>query len=232
MIPKKYTSWLKWILCAQLLQSHMTLCNPMDCRSPGSSVHGILQARILEWVAMPSSRRSSLPRDRTRVSSISCLSRQILYHCTTWEDHTYLCIHIHRLFSFFSIISNYKRFNMVPCVYNQSLLLFCFIYTVFLHFGSPQFEPPSKSPPRRFSPLRRAQHRCAHSVSFSLVSSCNIICTSHRRMTTLWPMAHSLGEKPECSSLCPEHSFVLLCLSQTSSLKRSPANCVVVNENQ
>ena len=49
----------------QLLQSHMTLCNPMDCRSPGSSVHGILQARKLEWVAMPSSRRSSLPRDRT-----------------------------------------------------------------------------------------------------------------------------------------------------------------------
>ena len=47
-----------------------TLCNPVDCSPPGSSVHGILQARILECVAMPSSRRSSHPRDRTRVSYI------------------------------------------------------------------------------------------------------------------------------------------------------------------
>ena len=42
-----------------------TLCNPMDCSPPGSSVHGISQARILEWAAMPSSRGSSLLRDRT-----------------------------------------------------------------------------------------------------------------------------------------------------------------------
>ena len=40
-----------------------TLCNPMDCSPPGSSVHGILQGRILEWVAMPSSRGSTRPRD-------------------------------------------------------------------------------------------------------------------------------------------------------------------------
>ena len=40
----------------QLLQSHLTLCDPMDCSPPVSSVHGILQARILYWVAMPSSR--------------------------------------------------------------------------------------------------------------------------------------------------------------------------------
>ena len=44
------------------------LCNPMDCSPPGSSVHGIFQARILEWVAIPFSRGSSLPRDRTQVS--------------------------------------------------------------------------------------------------------------------------------------------------------------------
>ena len=46
----------------------LTLCNPIDCRPPGSSVHGILQARILEWVAMPSSRMSSQPGDQTHVS--------------------------------------------------------------------------------------------------------------------------------------------------------------------
>ena len=46
-------------MCAKLLQ----LCDPVDCSLPGSSVHGILQARILDWVAMPSSRGSSCPRD-------------------------------------------------------------------------------------------------------------------------------------------------------------------------
>ena len=58
-------------------QSCPTLCNPMACSPPGSSVHGIIQARILEWVAMPFSRGSSWPRIWTRISYIS---RQILYH--------------------------------------------------------------------------------------------------------------------------------------------------------
>ena len=48
---------------AKLLQSCLTLCDPMDCSSPGSSVQEILQGRILEWVAMLSSRASSQPRD-------------------------------------------------------------------------------------------------------------------------------------------------------------------------
>ena len=52
-------------------QSCPTLCNPVDCILPGSSVHGILQARILEWVTIPFSRRSSKPRDWTWVSSIA-----------------------------------------------------------------------------------------------------------------------------------------------------------------
>ena len=60
----------------------LTLCNPMDCHLPGSSVHGILQARILEWVAISSSRVSSWPRDQT---CVSCFGRWILYLCTTWE---------------------------------------------------------------------------------------------------------------------------------------------------
>ena len=47
------------------------LCNPMDCSPPGSSVHGILQARILEWVAISSSRGSSRPRDRTSISALA-----------------------------------------------------------------------------------------------------------------------------------------------------------------
>ena len=60
-------------------QSHPTLCDPMDHNPPGSSVHGILQARTLEWDAMPSCRRSSLPRDRTRVSYVSSIGRWVLF---------------------------------------------------------------------------------------------------------------------------------------------------------
>ena len=62
----------------------------MGCSLPGSSVHGIFQARILEWVAISYSRGSSQARDRTCVSCISCIGLQILYHCTTWEAQTYL----------------------------------------------------------------------------------------------------------------------------------------------
>ena len=61
-----------------LLVSRLTLCDPMDCSAPGLSVHGILQARILEWVAMPSSRASSQLRDQTRVSYVSCIGRRVL----------------------------------------------------------------------------------------------------------------------------------------------------------
>ena len=50
---------------AQSLQSCLTLCDPVDCVPPGSYVHGILQARVQEWVAVPSSRGPSQPRDRT-----------------------------------------------------------------------------------------------------------------------------------------------------------------------
>ena len=52
-------------------QSCPTLCSPMDCSPPGSSVQGILQARILEWAAIPFSRGSSLPRDQALVSCIA-----------------------------------------------------------------------------------------------------------------------------------------------------------------
>ena len=58
----------KW---SEVAQSCPTLCDPMDCSLPGSSVHGIFQARVLEWVAISFSKRSSQPRDGTRVSRIA-----------------------------------------------------------------------------------------------------------------------------------------------------------------
>ena len=77
MIWKYTAQTLPFYICvfvhAQSLQLCPTLCNPMDCSPPGSSVYGILQARTLEWVAMPSCRGSSWPRDQTR---ISCIARR------------------------------------------------------------------------------------------------------------------------------------------------------------
>ena len=66
-------------------QSFLTLCDRMDCSPSGFSVHGIFQARISEWVAISYSRLSSPPRDWTCISCVSCIGRQVLYHCATWE---------------------------------------------------------------------------------------------------------------------------------------------------
>ena len=60
-----------WCTCVLVAQLCPTLCNPMDCRPPGSSVCGILQTRILEWAAIPFSRGSSQPKDQTQVSCIA-----------------------------------------------------------------------------------------------------------------------------------------------------------------
>ena len=69
-------------VCVCVCCSIESLCDPMDCRQLGLSVHGILQARIWEWVAIPFSRGSSQPRDWTCVFRIG---RWILYHGTTWK---------------------------------------------------------------------------------------------------------------------------------------------------
>ena len=63
-------------------QAYQTLCDPMDCSLPGSSVHGILQARTLEWGAISSSRGSPPPREHVH---ISCFDRWGLAHSAPWE---------------------------------------------------------------------------------------------------------------------------------------------------
>ena len=76
------------VLVAQLCP---TLCNPMDCGLPGISVHGILQARILEWVTIPFSRGSSWPRDWTQVSHIA--GRFFTIWATSAYIHTKVLFH-------------------------------------------------------------------------------------------------------------------------------------------
>ena len=66
-------AWMPAQLC-------LTPCDPMDSSPPGSAVHGILQARIVEWVTISSSRGSSWPRDQNFLSCISYIGSQILYH--------------------------------------------------------------------------------------------------------------------------------------------------------
>ena len=66
-------------------QSCLTLWDPIHCSLPDFSVHGIFQARILDWFAISYSRVSSQPRDRTHVSCISCIGRRVLYHYAIWK---------------------------------------------------------------------------------------------------------------------------------------------------
>ena len=108
------------VCMCSVVQSCPTLCGPMDCSLSGSFVHGIFQARILEWIAISSSRKSSQLRDETLVSCISCIDRQILYHWATWEA---LC----------------------KCYIKQLILLFFFFFThiyiskiILFHYGLSQ----------------------------------------------------------------------------------------------
>ena len=78
---------IDWRVCSACL----TLCDPVDCSPPGSSVHGILQATALEWVAVHFSRGSPWPRDQTCVSCVFCIGRWILYHYATWEVQPLTC---------------------------------------------------------------------------------------------------------------------------------------------
>ena len=95
---------------SEVAQSCLTLCEPVDCSLPGSSIHGILQARILEWVAISFSRGSSPPRDWTQISHIAgrCFNLWVtreapryinnlywyIYICIYMYIHIYVCVYI------------------------------------------------------------------------------------------------------------------------------------------
>ena len=97
-LKKKKKTTLKKDLPCDVLSSSVVAdsLQPLDRSPPGSSVHGILQARMLEWVAVPSSRGSSRPRDQTHIPSISCIAVRFFTHWATWEaqrDHMTLQSH-------------------------------------------------------------------------------------------------------------------------------------------
>ena len=89
-LPRNKCLLISWLQSLQwfyeVAQSRLILCDPMDCSLPGSSVHGILQARVLEWVAFPFSRGSSQPWDWTQVSLIAGR------HFTVWATREALIL--------------------------------------------------------------------------------------------------------------------------------------------
>ena len=103
---------------AKFLQWCLTLCSPINCSLPGSSVHGILQARILEWVVIPSPRGSSQPRDWIH---ISCIDRQVLYHLGS------------PVLSLLLLLSHFSRVRL--CVTPQSVA----------HQAPPSWDSPGKN---------------------------------------------------------------------------------------
>ena len=92
--------WLYAAAAAVYSLNCVWLCDPMHRSLPGSSAHGILQARILEWVAIPSSRGSSQPRNWTCISCVSCIGKQVslplappgkpISICSVYEPMTFL----------------------------------------------------------------------------------------------------------------------------------------------
>ena len=100
----------------------------MDCGLPGSSVHEISQARILEWVAISFSRGSSQSRDQT---CVFCIGRRILYHWATGKPiYVYVYIHIF-LFRFFCYYKIYKILQDIEYIEYSSL---CYKFLLFLYF--------------------------------------------------------------------------------------------------
>ena len=93
-LPKVYLAFMH----AKLFQSSPTLCDPIDCNLPDPSVHEILQARILEWIAMPFSRGSSQPRDPNWVSSLLYLQARS-FPLAPPEKPKYLLMYIALLLS-------------------------------------------------------------------------------------------------------------------------------------
>ena len=110
---------LSLICCCLVPQLCLTLCDPMNYSLLGSSVHGILQTRILVWVAISFSRESSWLGDRTQVF---CIGRQILYLCVTLTSSL-----IERWFVWRSEGSGLS--NMAPLVYTHTYVGTCYLHT-------------------------------------------------------------------------------------------------------
>ena len=102
-------------LCYLVAKLCLTLCNPMDCSLPGSSDLGILQAKLLEWVAIPFSKGCSQPRNQTWIFCVFCTGKRILYHWSTrtlylfcvWYNILFKLIIVFHLMSLRNVFFNF-----------------------------------------------------------------------------------------------------------------------------
>ena len=116
-LESKFSFVRNCYLCAcSVVQLCPTPCDPMDCSPP---VHGIFQARILEWGAIFYSRGSSQPRDQAYVSCVSYTGRQILYHSATWE----VLLHCHPKWLYHCALPPGMIDPVVPKLYQRLTLL-------------------------------------------------------------------------------------------------------------
>ena len=104
----------------------LTLCDPVDYRVPGSSVHGIFQARILKWVAISYSKGSSWPRDLTRVSCISCTAGRF-FTTVSPEEHGQGIYNIYILYIYIIHLWASQPSLPLPPLSSSLLLLLQFI---------------------------------------------------------------------------------------------------------
>ena len=134
-------------VCAQL---YPALCDPMDCTPPGSAVHGFVQARTLERVAISSSGGSLLPKNRTHISCNSCIGRQILrlwfksqhFHFSSSLSSLDMCIHMHTHMSKQAWVNQIRlplghlqrqvenEYKLSPLPINKSLSILAYLWFV------------------------------------------------------------------------------------------------------
>ena len=148
----------------KVAQSWLTLCNHTNCSPPGSSVHGILQERILEWIAMPSSRGSSWLSNQTRVSYVFCIGRWVLYYqhhlaspCVViaeYSSYSWFCVGTcsHALSPFSRHNTTSKR-----CLFMITTTFHLFLSACILLFTLPHAHNKLTSIIHRFNTLEKVQ---------------------------------------------------------------------------
>ena len=120
---------------AKSRQSCPTLCDPMDCSLPSFFVHGILQAKTLEWIAISCSRGSFWPRDWTWIFEFSCIGRWVPYHYwVAKRKKLFISTSIYYIFinypliilNFYSWCTDFINKTKIK-IFKQNFDLFCFI---------------------------------------------------------------------------------------------------------
>ena len=153
-----------------MLQECLTLCDPMNCSQPGSYIHGILQASILEWVAMPFTRGSSWPRMWTRISSSSCVAGVFFFFFffTTEPLEKPLCIYISVQFSH-SVMSDSLRPHGLQHPRPPCPLLTPWAFSAHVHQVSAAIQP-----------YHLLNYPCPHALTFPTSGSFQWVGPSHR----------------------------------------------------